>query len=76
MFVIHIQVLSSNQPLSGPDYKGVVCFNFWQFGEWVPVYIDDRLPCMDGKLIYGQSSDAREFWVALIEKAYAKWVFL
>ncbi|PVD31487.1 hypothetical protein C0Q70_06899 [Pomacea canaliculata] len=66
------KVLPSNQKLCGENYKGVVCFNFWRFGEWRPVHIDDRLPCIDKKLIYGHSSDPREYWVALIEKAYAK----
>lgn len=66
------KVLPSNQQLSGPGYKGVVCFNFWRFGRWLPVYIDDRLPCVDGQLIYGHSAEPREFWVSLIEKAYAK----
>ncbi|KAK7505992.1 hypothetical protein BaRGS_00002714, partial [Batillaria attramentaria] len=66
------KVLPSNQQLSGPNYQGVVCFNFWRFGQWLPVYIDDRLPCVDGQLIYGHSADPREFWVSLIEKAYAK----
>ena len=67
-----MQVVPFNQRLSGPDYKGVVCFNFWRFGRWQPVYVDDRLPCVDGQLIYGHSEEPREFWVPLIEKAYAK----
>ncbi|XP_076473056.1 calpain-B-like [Babylonia areolata] len=66
------KVMPPNQQLSGPSYKGVVCFKFWRFGRWVPVYVDDRLPCVFGQLIYGHSADPREFWVSLIEKAYAK----
>ncbi len=61
-----------NQPLHGADYQGVVCFRFWRYGEWVEVYIDDRLPVESGKLMYAHCTEKREFWVALIEKAYAK----
>ncbi|GFR97983.1 calpain-A [Elysia marginata] len=66
------KIILDNQVLSGPNYKGIVRFRFWRFGEWVQVIIDDRLPTVKGKLIYGQSTDPKEFWVALIEKAYAK----
>ncbi|XP_071111005.1 calpain-A-like [Haliotis cracherodii] len=61
-----------NQPLCGEEYKGIVCFQFWRYGKWIQVYIDDRLPVQNGKLIYAHCTEQREFWVALIEKAYAK----
>ncbi|XP_069686510.1 calpain-A-like [Periplaneta americana] len=66
------KVVPPDQPLSGEDYKGLVYIRFWRFGEWVTVYINDRLPVRNGSLLYASCTDSNEFWVAFVEKAYAK----
>nr|GEY59140.1 calpain-type cysteine protease DEK1 [Tanacetum cinerariifolium] len=42
-------------------------------GEWVPVVIDDWVPCESpGKPAFATSKKGNELWVSLLEKAYAK----
>ncbi|BFZ04245.1 hypothetical protein BsWGS_07284 [Bradybaena similaris] len=57
----------------GPEYTGKFVFKFWQYGEWIDVVIDDRLPTYSGSLIYSKNVEQpNEFWVPLLEKAFAK----
>lgn len=58
--------------------SGVITFQFYKDGDWVPVSIDSRVPYGDPETVafnspvYGRCRDPNEVWVPLMEKALAK----
>ncbi|KAF7996626.1 hypothetical protein HCN44_002272 [Aphidius gifuensis] len=65
-------VPSNDQSFEKDKYAGMFHFRFWQVGKWVDIVIDDRLYTLSKFLWYTALKDSNEFWVPLIEKAYAK----
>lgn len=58
-----------------PDYneEGIYTVRFCIQGEWVPVVVDDWIPCESpGKPAFATSRKVNELWVSVLEKAYAK----
>ncbi|KAF3699282.1 Calpain-10 [Channa argus] len=67
------KVFPPDQPQWGDSrYRGSFQFCFWQQGLWTKVVIDDRLPCINSTLCFSRCHSPTAFWVALLEKAYAK----
>ncbi|XP_027346143.1 calpain-type cysteine protease DEK1 [Abrus precatorius] len=58
-----------------PEYneEGIYTVRFCVQGEWIPVVVDDWIPCeLPGKPAFATSKKGYELWVSILEKAYAK----
>lgn len=47
-------------------------FRFWQWGRWIEVKVDDRLPTRGDRPAHMHCAQIDVYWAALLEKAYAK----
>ncbi|PNI15601.1 CAPN10 isoform 10 [Pan troglodytes] len=67
------QVIPPGQPSwADQEYRGSFTCRIWQFGRWVEVTTDDRLPCLAGRLCFSRCQREDVFWLPLLEKVYAK----
>ncbi|XP_045150797.1 calpain-10 [Echinops telfairi] len=67
------QVIPPGQPSwLEPAYRGCFTCRVWQYGHWVDITVDDRLPCLAGRLCFSRCQSEDVFWLPLLEKAYAK----
>ncbi|XP_052185448.1 calpain-type cysteine protease DEK1 [Diospyros lotus] len=58
-----------------PEYneEGIYTVRFCIQGDWVPVVVDDWIPCESpGRPSFATSKKGNELWVSILEKAYAK----
>lgn len=44
----------------------------WNWGDWIKIVIDDKLPSDGEKLVFSSSRCGTVFWVPLLEKALSK----
>lgn len=53
--------------------EGLYQCKFFKNGKWESVVVDDRLPVDKwDRLVFASCKDSNEFWVPIVEKAYAK----
>ncbi|XP_078428400.1 calpain-type cysteine protease family [Wolffia australiana] len=78
-FLSAVAVLTESSRISEiiitPEFnaEGVYTVRFCIQGEWVPVIVDDWIPCeTPSKPAFATSRKRDELWVSILEKAYAK----
>jgi hypothetical protein len=53
--------------------QGLVGLKFFKEGIWWDVAVDTLMPTADGKIpVFARNKDINEWWLSIIEKAYAK----
>ncbi|WAR27546.1 CAN5-like protein [Mya arenaria] len=50
------------------DYSGIFRFQFWRYGQWTEIVIDDQLPTINGELVFIHSQSKNEFWRGVSEQ--------
>ena len=59
-------------PKEEPFFMNAFHFWFWKWGKWVEVIVDDQLPFIGDFPAFSRCRNPNEYWVPLVEKAYAK----
>ncbi|CAE7460886.1 CAPN2 [Symbiodinium natans] len=54
------------------NQEGIYAVRFWQDGAWRIVVVDDQLPCRGKDQPIFAAARNGDFWVAVVEKAFAK----
>jgi hypothetical protein len=58
---------------TGQEDSGRYCIQLWEGGQWTSIFVDNSIPCDPGGVaLFASSSEEREIWVQLVEKAFAK----
>ena len=54
--------------------KGFAVFQFFKNGKWQQIIVDTLIPYSETlkSIVYARSHNPQEFWLPLLEKAYAK----
>lgn len=67
-------IVPENQNFNSTNYCGIFHFRFWYCGKWIDVVVDDKIPVdsQNNFLFSHNKENKNEFWLPLLEKAYAK----
>ncbi|KAE8684909.1 hypothetical protein F3Y22_tig00111105pilonHSYRG00694 [Hibiscus syriacus] len=71
--MLHRRMIADNSKGVGEVLDKSVSARTTNEGEWVPVVVDDWIPCEShGEPAFTTSKKANELWVSILEKVYAK----
>ena len=58
--------------MANEDVYGAVTVRLYKRGCWHYVTVDTRIPCLNGKPLFARNRRSQEYWMCVLEKAYAK----
>ena len=72
ILAVYPEVLAKLFASARYGHLGLYVVRLYKNGAWITVIVDDRIPCKDGVPVFARCKDENEFWVMILEKAYAK----